>query len=227
MYEHYRGERMAAELICQPEGPWHPAPVVVGWRAKLVAFLALCLLLGSVLVLFVQVRGFLGHVETKLAVESGGDSRLRAMSQHLGELRGRFHGLLEESVETRLKELEKTVASGKVNLDDLKAFGELQKDIEALENYAVTDGTQGFDYARREHDRFRAVPELKPVPRNDELLREAGELKNLVYFCAAGLATGTALMLGYYWVLQRRNARYLEAMSLRTPLLPPGADRGI
>lgn len=217
---------MAAELICQPEGPWHPAPVVVGWRAKLVAFLALCLLLGSVLVLFVQVSGFLGHVETKLAVESGGASRLRAMSQHLGDLRGRFHGLLEESVETRLKELEKTVANGKVNLDDLKAFGELQKDIEALENYAIANGTQGFDYARREHDRFRALPEQTPVPRNDELLREAVELKNLVYFCAAGLATGTALMLGYYWVLQRRNARYLEAMSLRAPLLPPGVDHG-
>lgn len=217
---------MAAELICQPEGPWHPAPVVVGWRAKIVAFLALCLLLGSVLVLFVQVSGFLGHVETKLAVESGGDSRLRAMSQHLGDLRGRFHGLLEESVETRLKELEKTVANGKVNFDDLKAFGELQKDIEALENYAIANGTQGFDYARREHDRFRALPGQTPVPRNDELLREAVELKNLVYFCAAGLATGTALMLGYYWVLQRRNARYLEAMSLRVPLLPPGIGRG-
>lgn len=225
MYHQHQGERMAAELICQPQGPWHPTPLTRSWKARIVAFLAVCLLLGSALVLLVQVQGFLSHVETRLSLEAGGDSRLRAMSQHLQELRGKFHGLLEESVETRLKALEKTVASGKVNPDDLKLFGELQKDIEALESYAIVEGAQSLDYSLREHDRFRALAPSSAPPRSDELLREAGELKSLIYLCVAGLMTGTALMLGYYWAGQRRNARYLESMAMRTPLLPPPMEQ--
>lgn len=192
-------------------------PKIPGRATPLFAVLAGCLLLVSALVLFFEVRSFLGHLESRLAV--GGHGRLQAMSQQMEALRGRFNGILAESIEVRLKALEKNLAAGKVGADDLRAFEELQKDIAILERYAGSGGPAVLNEAG-EHDRFRALRSPQPGIRDTDLVNEVAELKHLFYFCLAGLATGTGMMLGYYWVNQRRCLR-----AHRVPLLtPPESD---
>jgi hypothetical protein len=177
---------------------------------------------------FVQTGGFLNHLETRLSAEAGGDARLQAMTRHMENLRGKFNGLLAESIEARLKALEKTLETGKIGSEDLRSFEELQKDLRLLEHAAGRGEALSLDYAQREHERFRPVPDGKPVIRNDELLSEILELKSLIYLCAAGLlATGGATVIGCCWIARRGNARYLGLPKERGPLLsaPPADDR--
>jgi hypothetical protein len=223
MYERYQGERIPTELLYPQERARPPAP---GRRSRIIVVLAICVLLASVLVLFFQFRSFLGHLEVRLATESGGHTRIRAMSQQMEALRDRFNGLLAESVEVRLKALEKSVEAGKVSADDLRVFAELQKDINLLESYASGGGALSFDYAQREHSRFRALPETKPAARNDDLMNEVLALKSLFYLCVAGLMTGTAAIMGCYWALHRRNVRYLGATEERMLMLARPTDSG-
>jgi hypothetical protein len=188
---------------------------------------AVIVLLAAALLLLFQARGFLDHFETRLAAQAGGDARLQAMGQHMEALRGKFNGLLAESIETRLKALEKNIDAGKVGSDDLRAFEELQKDLKLLENYAGRGEAMSFDYAQRDHSRFRPLPDTKPVVRNDELMSEVLELKNLLYFCAAGLlAMGGAAVVGCYWIAQRGNGRYLGLSAEHSRLLPSKDHEG-
>jgi hypothetical protein len=218
MYERYRGKRVAAELLCRQEVARHSVPVAQGRRISIFAAMASCLLLALVLVLFFQVRGFLAHLETRLAVESGGNTRIHAIGQHMEALQGKFNALLAESVEMRLKTLEKSVETGKVGAVDLRTFEVLKNDLELLENYAVRSGALGFDYAQQEHSRFRAVPETKPIVRNDELMNEILALRSLFYLCLATLGL-SVVIAGGYWLHQRKKVRWLESMAAHRPML--------
>jgi biopolymer transport protein ExbB/TolQ len=226
MYERYQGERATTQVLCHPELAERPVPRVPVRAPGLFPVLAACLLLASVLVLFFQVRGFLDHVESRLVSESAsGNLRLRAMGQQMEALRGKFHGLLAESVEMRLKSLEKIVESGKVSADDLRAFEELQKDLKALENYAGMPGAVGLDYPVQEHSRFRPMAPPQAAP-SSQLMAEVVELKTLFYFCLAGLAAGTLALVIYYWVRRRRYARYIRDLAETLPLLPRQSPNG-
>lgn len=218
MYDRYQGERLATALACQPEVAHRPMPRATRRGASVVLVFAACLLLASALMLFFQVRSFLEHIETKLVSESGGDPRLQAIGLQMEALRGKFHGLLAESVEVRLKSLEKNVEAGKITADDLRAFEELQKDLKLLESYAGAGGTTALGYYEREHSRFRAIPEAKPI-RNDQLLGEMVEVTALFYLCLAGIATGTLMMVGYYWMRHRGEARYIHGLVEQMPML--------
>jgi hypothetical protein len=219
MYDRSQGERLATALICQTGVARRPVVTrATGRAASAVLVFAACLLLASALMLFFQVRSFLGHIETKLVSESGGDPRLRAIGLQMEALRGKFHGLLAESVEVRLKSLEKNVEAGKITADDLRAFEELQKDLKLLESYAGAGGTTALDYSEREHSRFRAIPEAGPV-RNEQLLSEMVEVKTLFYLCLAGIATGTLMMMGYYWMRHRGEARYIHGLAEQMSML--------
>jgi hypothetical protein len=218
MYERYRGKRVATELLCRQEVARRSVPAAQGRRISIFAAMASCLLIALVLVLFLQVRGFLTHLEARLAVESGGNTRIHAISEHMEALQGKFNALLAESVEMRLKTLEKSVETGKVGVDDLRTFETLKDDLKLLENYAVRSGALSFDYAQQEHSRFRAIPETKPIVRNDELMNEILALRRLFYLCLTALVL-SVVIVGGYWLSQRRKARWLESMGTHQIML--------
>ena len=183
------------------------APVA---RPRALALLAGFLLLVLVLVLFFQINAFLSGLEARLAIGSGGEARLSAMSQQMDSLKGKLNGLLADSVEIRLKTLEKNVSAGKVSADDLDAFHSLQRDLNLLEDYALAAGSAVLDYDRNEHPRFQplAGSASAVLPSNHELVNEIARLKGLFYLCLTGLATGTGLLTIRYF---RGKGRSLPA----------------
>lgn len=185
---------------------------------SIIAAVTACLLLTLVLVLFFQVQDFLGRIETQLAVEPGADPRLRAIGLQMETLRGRFNGLLAESIEMRLKSLEKSVEAGKVTADDLRQFEELQRDLRLLETYAGTPEAAKLDYAEREHSRYRPAP-TSQAGRNEPLINEVLEIKLLVNACLVSIALSVLILVGYYWKRHRAEVRYLRGMAGQVPML--------
>ena len=221
MHEQDQGESGTAEFVypCRPVRVLGPDSR--RWRLRLAGAAAVLALLLAALV-WGRSHQFLTHLETRLSAEAGGTARLQAMTRQMENLRGKFNGLLAESIEARLKALEKSLETGRIGADELRSFEELQKDLGLLEHSARRGEALGLDYAQREHARFRPVPDGTPVVRNEELLSEVLELKSLLYLCAAGLlATGGATMIGCCWIAGRGKTRYLGAPNKRGPLLSP------
>jgi len=62
------------------------------------------------------------------------------MNQQMDSLRGKLNNILADSVEIRIKSLEKSIAEGKVSAGDVETFQSLQNDLRTLEDYAFFGG---------------------------------------------------------------------------------------
>lgn len=218
MHEGDHGEQAAVELVYRNTAARQPASIMRKGNIAILVAVAACLLFTVVCVLLFQARGFLDRFETKLTAEAGGENRLQAINRQVDALQGKFNGLLAESVETRLKTLEKSVESGKVGPEDLRVFEELKSDLQRLENYAETSGPALFDYAQHEHSRYHRVPDAKQPVGNRDLLDQVLELKSLFYFCFVLLVTSTLFAAGF-WLRQHRRSCRIHWIGTHLPML--------
>jgi hypothetical protein len=166
------------------------------------------------------------RLEAAMTVPPEGRARIMAINQQMEALQGKFGVLLAESVEMRLKTLQRSIEMGKVSASDIAAFEQLKNDLTLLEDYAERSGANGLDGALLEHARFQQTPGSGMV-RNEALMDEVLRVKNLLYFCAASLAATTVLISGY-WLRQRSRTFRLHSEIAAVPMLAkmPGRDSG-
>jgi hypothetical protein len=114
----------------------------------------------------------------------------------LDALQGRLAGLMKDSVERKLRMLEKSVQNGDFGAEDLKLLEDLKTELAFLRNYAAVGGdlqTLG------EHERYRMSPDASGIASTEKIDRELVEFKNLVYLGVAAFGV-SALMLGGAWL---------------------------
>ncbi|WP_434112171.1 hypothetical protein [Methylocaldum sp. GT1TLB] len=212
MYERYQSESTTAPALRAGTTVRYPVSAA-WWRAPqvLVALLAVCLC-SLVILYYLSAR-----LETTVAGPAEGHARIKAINQQMEALQRKFGILLAESVEMRLKTLQKNIEAGAVSSADLEAFEQLKSDLVLLEGYAEAGGANAFDNTEIEHSRFRRLSG-SGVVRNEELMDEVLQVKNLLYFCAASLATTTVLISGY-WLRQRSRAYRLHSGMTAVPML--------
>jgi hypothetical protein len=219
MYERYHGKSAVSDCLSREPAIRRTVPPARQRPVQVFAFLAFLLLIALTVVLYLQVDGLLGRFETAASAPPARDPHIAAIDRQLDALQGKFSVLLAESVETRLKTLEKNIDGGRVNPDDLRAFEELKRDLRLLEGYADEAGVQPFDYNLVEHDRYRRLPEAGPSSRTQALLGEVSELRSLVYLCIGGVAASTLMSAGFWW-RERRRARSIGTDRFDWPRLP-------
>lgn len=186
------------------------------WRVILFTLL----LLAGILSIFWQFHQKLNSLESRLVLNASGGERLQAMGQQMNLLRDRLHGLMADSVEIRLKSLERSIAAGKVTGDDLMVFQTLQRDLQSLESYALTPGSPGIDLAIPEHPRYHAAGMTAgaPLASSGDLLGEISRLRTLLYLCLTGVLAAGGLVVGRFWIGFRKPPS-LRHMDETPPLL--------
>jgi len=213
VYERYQSESTTAPALRAEASVRYPVPAARQRRAR-VLFILFAIFFGSfVLVLF----DFSTRLESTLVSPSEGHARIKAINQQMEALQGKFGVLLAESVEMRLKALQRNIEIGKVSSADIEAFEQLKNDLALLEGYAERASANAFDDTQVEHSRFHRLPDSKVI-RNEELMDEVLQVKNLLYFCAASLATTTVLISGY-WIRQRSRACRIHSEVAAVPML--------
>lgn|GEM_PF-1558523 len=222
MYERYQSESTTAPALCAETTVRYP---ILGTRprsAQMLVILLAVFLCSFILVLFY----FSTRLEATVASPTEGHARIKAINQQIDALQRKFGVLLAESVETRLKALQKNIETGTVSSADIATFEQLRNDLTLLEGYAEAGGANAFDSTQIEHSRFRRLPGSEVV-RNEELMNEVLQVKNLLYFCAASLATTTVLVSGY-WLRQRSRTHRIYSRLAAVPMLAkrPDGDSG-
>lgn len=192
------------------------------FRAFALGLLVLFALLG----LLYQFHTQLDTLEARLLSQPAGGERLQAMGRQMGVLRERLHGLMADSVEMRLKSLERSLSSGRINAEDLALFQTLQQDLKALESYSEAYGPAGLDDAGREHPRYQAAGAVAAVVSQSELLREISRLRLLLYLCLTGLVAGGGFLAARSWLAHRATPALKNPARPRTALLPRNRRTG-
>ncbi|MFM8442359.1 MAG: hypothetical protein ACKN9W_03330 [Methylococcus sp.] len=178
-------------------------------------------LLLALAAIFYQLYTDLSRLESTVAMSSGaGVERLRAMGQQMDTLRDRLHGLMAESVEIRLKTLDRNIASGKVGTEDLILFQSLQNDLKSLEAYASVTGGAGLDGESHEHARYKTASGLTTAAlAQSEMLKEISRLRTLLYLCLTGLVAGGGVLVTRHWIATQRPAALTHPRSAKSRLL--------
>jgi hypothetical protein len=213
------GEReSASRRLQQHQSPIQHPPVPASPRGFLWIGLTLLLALAAV---FYQLYTDLNRLESTVAMGSGaGVERLRAMGQQMDSLKDRLHGLMAESVEIRLKTLDRNIASGKVGTEDLILFQALQNDLKSLETYASVTGGAGLDGESNEHARYQTASGMTTAAlARSEMLKEISRLRTLLYLCLTGLVAGGGVLVARHWLASHRHAALTHPRSSKQPLL--------
>ena len=210
------GEQDAA----QPSG--HPLSGRPGWLVPVSGpglFLIGLILLAGLFTLFYQLQGELDLLESQLMTETGG-ARMKSMGEQMTLLQNRLHGLMADSVEIRLKALERTMANGSVTPEVIQQFEVLQNDIRSLETYAQGPNAPNLDQAIPDHPRYSAISGgVAPTMTKAEMFREISRLRTLLYLCLTGLVATGGVLLGRYWLASPRAPQLPHSRSSRPPLL--------
>jgi len=219
MHESYESSRPVVNLVRRDMALREPllgAPSRRHRRIFAMILLAGMLLLG--IYLFLQTGLFLGHLEEKLRVPNRDTAKIRIYNEQFESLQDRMTGFIAGSVETKLRMLEHSVASGTVGAQEIRTFEELKSELKLLETYAAGKVGNALDQSRFEHQRFQVSPGSSQSVSDGDLMRELSQLKNLFYFGIASCGVIAGLIGGYWWQHNAREKRLQSHLS-RTPLL--------
>ncbi|QSA98336.1 hypothetical protein [Methylococcus sp. EFPC2] len=185
--------------------PYVAAPRRRGRALALFFFVALLVL--SVY-LFLHTHQFFDRTTAKL--EQGDGARIGQYSRQIAALEEKMSVFIADSVEDRLRTLERNVAEGKVGEQEIRGIEALKSEVKLLETYAAGKGGNIIDPARLDHPRLQPVPGSPPTARYDQMLDELMRLKQLLYLSIASSGT-VGLFLGGYWWRNTLRVRSLQA----------------
>jgi hypothetical protein len=188
------------------------------------AWLAVAVLLLASLILLATARHLLGSLEFTPSHQSPDNVKLRRYQAQLNTIKENMAAVVSESLETRMRRLEQSVASGTVGSPEIQALDDLSRDLHVLEKY--TSGINGnvMDGERLMHPRFRtgegALPD-SAINVDSDSLRELAQVKHLLYFSVASCSMALVLVGGYWWRNVLHLRRLTSDVSQRTALPRP------
>lgn len=172
------------------------------------------LLLAGLLTVFFELQQELDGLESQLIADQSG-VRVKAMGEQVSLLQQRLQGLMADSVEIRLRALERNLANGQITPDLMQQFEVIKNDILALEQAASRSDGPDLPLGLTDHPRYQQIRSAAPPGRSRaELFQEISRLRTLLYLCLTGLVATGGVLLGRQWWLMQKPER-----------LPPGEAR--
>ncbi|MDD2767107.1 MAG: hypothetical protein PHT19_00140 [Methylococcus sp.] len=125
---------------------------------------------------------------------------LQQYQNELESLQGRVAGLMKDSVENKLRTLEKSVQSGRFGQDEAGLLEALKSELRFLQNYATQGGRLN---TAGEHERYRPTQASSEETAAVQVPREWIEFEKLLYLGVGALGASTLLLSGA-WLSGRR-----------------------
>jgi hypothetical protein len=224
--QNYKNDgRLMLELIRRDRLAGHALPDMPSQRARYWAFALMGLMLALSLYLFLSTSQMFERIQGRFAgVEDSDAVRIRQYNEKLESLQNRMTVFVADSVETKLKGLEKNVTAGTVGAQEIKTLEELKGEVKLLETYSAGKRANLTDPARLHHARFQTTPgsESAAVAGGD-LLYEVSKMKRLLYLSIASCGF-VGLMLGGYWWQSHARVKRLDDKMPRRRLLARKAE---
>ncbi len=213
MQDHNHYNRPAVDLIRRDRLPGPAAPDMSLLRVRYWALALMALMLTVSLYLLLDTSQVLERFQGKLAGAGDSDTvKIRQYNHKLEALQDRMTAFVADSVEIKLKSLEKHVADGTVGVQEIKTLEELKGEVKLLENYSAGKGGNLTDTSRLDHARFQLTPGNQNTTSNADLLYEVSQMKRMLYLGIASCGFVGFLLGGYWWQSNSRIKRLSRYM---------------
>ena len=208
MQDHNNYNQPAGDIILRDRLPDHMMPDMPSRRWRYWVFALVAFVLAVSLYLLINTSQMAARFQVKLAsVEDSDTLRIRQYNQKLEELQDRMTVFVADSVETKIKTLEKNVADGSVGSQEIKILEDIKGEVKLLEKYSSGRGGRLTDSSRLDHPRFQITPGTQSTTSGGDLLYEVSQMKRLLYLSIASCGFVGFLIGGYWWQSNFRNKR--------------------
>jgi len=220
MQDHNDYNRPAMDMIRRDRLPEQALLNGPTQSARFWALALTALMLAFSLYLFLNTNQLFERFQGRLTdVEDRDALRIRQYNEKLETLQNRMAVFVADSVETKLKTLEKNVTAGTVGSQEIKTLEELKGEVKLLETYSAGKRANLTDPARLDHARFQTTPGSEnALVAGGDLLYEVSQMKRLLYLGIASCGFVGLMIGGYWWQINARVKR-LASDRARTPLL--------
>ncbi|MDD5034596.1 MAG: hypothetical protein PHE55_07530 [Methylococcaceae bacterium] len=180
-------------------------------RARFLGWVLMAFMLVLSVYLFFDTHRFFDRFQARYdQVEDDDTVKIRQYNRQLEALQDKMTVFVADSVENKLKSLEKNVTSGTVGAQELRTLEELKSEVKLLETYAAGKSGKLTDLSHLDHARFKITPGTRNT--HDDLFQDLLELKQLLYFGIASCGFVGLMIGGYWW---RINTRRLAVVPSR------------
>jgi HAMP domain-containing protein len=177
-------------------------PIIIG------ALVLICLMVWSM-----RVERALGRFERRLDAGAN-NALLPAQQQQLRSLETRYARLVEASVETKLRSLEKNAERGTLAAEDLRLLQDVTGELRFLREHPDQIAAESAVAPSFEHPRFSPLAAPEPAVDGSELLRQIDQLRSYFYVLSLGLGI-MAIIAGGFWFGYRRRGRLIASSGQR------------
>jgi hypothetical protein len=169
--------------------------------------------------LFLNASQLIDRFSTRIAAAENPNSvRIRQYNQALEAIQDRMTVFVADSVETKLKSLDKKLSAGAIGAQEIKTLEELKGELKLLERYSAGKDSKLTDLAQLEHTRFQVTPGTSSAASSGDFLSEVSQVKRLLYLGIASCGL-VGFMIGGYWWQSYHRSRRIHAPSARAKLL--------
>ena len=208
MQDHKNYNQPVGDIILRDRLPDHLMPDMPSQRWRYWVLAVVALVLAVSLYLLINTSQMAARFQVKLAsVEDSDTLRIRQYNQKLEELQDRMTVFVADSVETKLKTLEKNVTDGSVGTQEIKILEDLKGEVQLLEKYSSGRGGKLTDSSRLDHPRFQITPGTQSTTSGGDLLYEVSQMKRLLYLSIASCGFVGFLIGGHWWQSNSRIKR--------------------
>lgn len=139
------------------------------------------ILLLIAMMLLEPAKNLMSQYERILAAEAAGMERLPELRKQIGVLEKQLATLSSQSIESRLSTIERSIAVGDVDVDEVATLQKLKADFEILKSYMFSDPEDLVKLKTLQRDYQEISGSIDDYVHKDVVERELNYLNNMFY----------------------------------------------
>ena len=139
------------------------------------------ILLLIAMILLEPAKNLMSQYERILAAEAAGMERLPELRKQIGVLEKQLATLSSQSIESRLSTIERSIAVGDVDVDEVATLQKLKADFEILKSYMFSDPEDLVKLKTLQRDYQEISGSIDDYVHKDVVEREINYLNNMFY----------------------------------------------
>ncbi|MEI8640212.1 hypothetical protein P4S68_00310 [Pseudoalteromonas sp. Hal099] len=161
------------------------------------------------MMLLEPAKNLMSQYERILAAEASGMERLPELKKQISVLEKQLATLTSQSIESRLSIIEKSIAVGDVDVDEVATLQKLKSDFEILKSYMFSDPEDLVKLKTLQRDYQEISSSINDYVHKDVVEREISYLNNMFYTVLGFLGILISIAGGSWY----STARKLKAMN--------------
>ena len=171
------------------------------------------ILMAMAILVFEPARNLMYQYERILSAEANGMERIPKLKKQIAILEKQLVSLSNTSIEKRLSNIEKSIAAGEVNVEEVATLQQLRNDFEIMKTYMFSDPEDLVKLKTLQHDYKEISSNIDKYVHKESVNRELNYITNMFY-TVLGFIGILISIASFFWFSTSKKLKAINAEEL-------------